>query len=126
MRFIVVFCLVLSSLTANAGSWVYVTKTVDGIRFYVQGTKKRGGTLTTWVLQEYSREQIVGKKSYRSVAMKMLFNCDEENYILRSAVAYKDFSGLGVVVSDEDYEDDSKHSVPPNSAWEDILTFVCK
>jgi len=126
MRSIVVCCLLLSSLTANAGSWVYVTTTEDGIKFYVQGTKKKGAIVTTWVLNDFQNKQYVGSISYKSNAMKMIFDCNEETFTVKSVITYNELNAKGGVVSSDDYIDDTRKSIPPNSTWQAVMTFVCK
>jgi len=126
-RLIIAAMLTLASATAMA-EWVSLGSIpLDGVEFYAKPeTKKRDGHIVrVWMLTSYSKPKFDGDKAYSSDAFQMQYNCKDDLSRIMAIISYSDRLGLGSVVANHTYPNDTWVPVPPSDGSLALLRYAC-
>jgi hypothetical protein len=117
-------CLLFLPLTSYASNWVYLTKSSDGVNFFIDTKSKVliGNEVTFWVLVNLNLRNSQGSLSIKA---NETINCRTRELKTNYFISYSDFDGKGKINSDfktpQEWE-----PIPPDSINSIKLNFACK
>jgi len=125
MRKLLLIFLMFPLLT-QASNWVFIGESISNNKFFIdtQSIQRSGDSVTFWDRTNFSSRDKHGDLSYKA---NYTINCRTRESILRFLMTYDDLNNNGKMTGSIPADPKAIwEPIPPDSAFESEMKFVCK
>lgn len=126
-RIICILLIFYSSITF--AEWKLLFTNVNETEWYFDDAKlkKLNNAREVWILTNYKTQEFVDGKEYKSIILKMKFNCSNDDGKVLYSSKRTQFNGYGDILSIDDFTNKPlDFTIPPNSNLDAVRIAVCK